>query len=542
MLLMTVLIAATCTTGGAPTAVTGSSTTQRESSVHQMVPPTTLYPSAPPRILVDPPCNDVGDCEVGFVLGNGDFYRISCTPALESRISVHIVAKGWLGVSKVTVKELTGVDSEIMVAVNKRGGGHCSRRYGSSWVLAYGPRRLDDQEAFFSALCEVGEIFTEDRFSISGRGYVEDCSAPITYPTKTVQELDLPEREGDPEYTIAVVHEFEGVTFVSSDGTTVTTGGEIQKVGPIPRWIDTDTIEMGGRLDSDTSELVHVSISGEIESLGPLGDQYLPYLVNGEGVGLYQVGDGWRVGNPDELHPTDLLRQNFRPLAATPDDRFLLGRWFDLITVDSHGGIAKYRLPLRIEVDKADFGPDGVLALGTRDQRILIVDGDSVVEVDEFSRYEADDLRFGGLAWDRTGTALVARVSGEPPDEGIWLICDLIEGDGCHELDVPYQRKDTPVVQPFYLSGPLQTLGAPVGFEVTMREANRVSLDWEAVPGAAMYILDLGFEEWLRTEETSIEIELEVGGTYRLSVVAVDGDGNRSPPSSSITLVAEEAE
>jgi hypothetical protein len=75
-----------------------------------------------------------------------------------------------------------------------------------------------------------------------------------------------------------------------------------------------------------------------------------------------------------------------------------------------------------------------------------------------------------------------------------------------------------------------------------MREANRVSLDWEAVPGAAMYILNLGFEEWLRTEDTSIEIDLEVGGTYRLSVVAVDGDDNRSPPSSSITLVAEEAE
>ena len=167
----------------ADSTVAGTTATTDHDS-RQLYPPTTFYPSAPPGVLIDPPCIDMGDCAFGFVLGQGDFYEVTCTPAKESSLPSEVLAQGSLASVAVTVKEMSGVSPRLMVAIDKQGAGRCSSGSGADWMLAYGPGRYDDETAFSAAICEVGQLSDTESVSYG-------CSDAVDLPgdVRTVEIL-----------------------------------------------------------------------------------------------------------------------------------------------------------------------------------------------------------------------------------------------------------------------------------------------------------------------------------------------------------------
>lgn len=71
--------------------------------------------------LVEPECDDGGDCAAGFVLAD-TFYALSCGAVRPDAVSEETLARGELSWEEVEVRSVEGVSSDVLVAVSVEGG------------------------------------------------------------------------------------------------------------------------------------------------------------------------------------------------------------------------------------------------------------------------------------------------------------------------------------------------------------------------------------------------------------------------------------
>jgi|GEM_PF-4501025 len=149
------------------------------------------------------------------------------------------------------------------------------------------------------------------------------CGGEDVADRASISDLDLPTRSGDPEYLIAIVHEFDGVTFIPSEGHAVTAtlptpiatiyGGSFG----FPRWVDDDTVEYTARVGSDIVQFVHASMDGSVTVAGPV-EGSLPWMLSPEGSGLYRSDAGWQIGTAGSLTDVSVVADDLWPLYPRP--------------------------------------------------------------------------------------------------------------------------------------------------------------------------------------------------------------------------------
>jgi hypothetical protein len=286
------------------------------------------------------------------------------------------------------------------------------------------------------------------------------CGGEDVADQASVGDLDLPARSGNPGYLIAIVHEFDGVTFIPSEGQPVTAALQTT-IGTIyggsfgfPRWVDDDTVEYTARIGSDIVQFVHASMDGSVTVAGPV-EESLPWMLSPDGSGLYRGDAGWQVGTAGSLTAVSVGADDLWPLVPSPDGWFLGRLRRELVRIDTSGAVETYPLPdlglaqgdggLRpVLPTAAAFGPGDMLALGLEDNRLVIVTDGAVVEVAVLPRPAHV------LAWDQTGTALITAVTGEPPDpEAGWLLCDLQGDSVCQRIGPTLWKKDLTIIKAF---------------------------------------------------------------------------------------------
>lgn len=103
--------------------------------------------------LVEPECDDGGDCAAGFVLAD-TFYALSCGAVRPDAVSEETLARGELSWEEVEVRSVKGVSSDVLVAVSVEGGVCDDDDVPlSPWSMAF-PRGASQSE-LEAAICAV---------------------------------------------------------------------------------------------------------------------------------------------------------------------------------------------------------------------------------------------------------------------------------------------------------------------------------------------------------------------------------------------------
>ncbi len=286
------------------------------------------------------------------------------------------------------------------------------------------------------------------------------CGGENVADQASVGDLDLPARSGSPEYLIAIVHEFDGVTFIPSEGQAVTAGlrTPIATISGgrfgFPRWVGDDIVEYAARIDSDIVQIVHASMDGAVTVAGPV-EASMPWMLSPDGSGLYRGDAGWQVGTSGSLTDVSVVADDLWPLAPSPDGWFLARLRSELVRIETSGAVERYPLPdlglaqldggIRpVLPTAAAFGPGDMLAFGLEDNRLVVVTEGAVVDVAVLPQPAHV------IAWDQTGTALITAISAEPPDpEAGWLVCDLLSNSVCQRIGPTLWKKDLTIIKAF---------------------------------------------------------------------------------------------
>ena len=112
----------------------------------------TSSPAGAPT-LVEPECHDTGACAAGFVVGD-TFYALSCGPVRPDVVSEETLARGGLYGEEVEVRSVTGVSSDLLVAVSIEGGDCADGDVPlSPWSMAF--PEGGSQSELKAAICAV---------------------------------------------------------------------------------------------------------------------------------------------------------------------------------------------------------------------------------------------------------------------------------------------------------------------------------------------------------------------------------------------------
>lgn len=71
--------------------------------------------------LVEPECDDTGDCAAGFLV-NDRFYELSCGAVRTDLVTDEVLARGELYGEMVEVRSVEGLSADVLVAVSLEGG------------------------------------------------------------------------------------------------------------------------------------------------------------------------------------------------------------------------------------------------------------------------------------------------------------------------------------------------------------------------------------------------------------------------------------
>jgi hypothetical protein len=128
----------------------------------QIAASTIFEPSVPTGGLVVPPCDDTAACASGFLLDDGVFYAVGCTPIRDAAVSGEVIGSGEFEGETVTVNVLQDVPRDVMVAISLPGG-LCNEgdEAVSQWSMVFPTG--GDQNAVTQAICEVGELSAAER-------------------------------------------------------------------------------------------------------------------------------------------------------------------------------------------------------------------------------------------------------------------------------------------------------------------------------------------------------------------------------------------